>query len=135
MKIEGRKIAVSGLTRVVLIPMRKEEDFVLAHKKGEEYTKFNLKYPFWHKEKYTENQYRDVTWFGHDDEYSESYLREKYSFYIFKDGEVYIKPYVNLVYLDGKERTEHYDTYQEAKERYDELMYECDLKEVVNDCD
>ena len=134
-KISGKKIAVSGLTRVVLLPMIKEDDFVLAHKKGEKYRKFNLKYPFWHKLEYTENIYRDNSLFSMNDEFEESYILNRYTYLCLKDNEFYVKPNVTIVYLDGKERTEYFDTYQEAKERYDELSNNCELLEVVNDCD
>lgn len=134
-KISGRKIAVTGLTRAVLIPMRKEDDFVLIHKKGEKYRKFNLKFPFWHKLEYTENIYRDVSLFSMKDEFEESYILNRYTYLCLKDNEFYVKPNVTIVYLDGKERTEYFDTYEMAEERYNELVNKCDLKEVVNDCD
>ena len=135
-KISGRKIAVTGLTRAVLIPMRKEGNFVIIHKKGEKYRKFNLKFPFWHELEYAENKYRDTSLFSVNDEFDESYLKDRYSScYIFKDDGVYVKPYVNIVYLDGNEKTEYFDTYEMAEERYNELVNKCDLKEVVNDCD
>ena len=134
-KISGRKIAVSGLTRVVLLPMRKEDDFVLVHKKGGKYRKFNLKYPFLHKLEYTENIYRDTSLFSMNDEFEESYILNRYTYLCLKDNEFYVKPSVNIVYLDGNEKTEYFGTYQEAKERYDELSNKCELVEVVNDCD
>jgi hypothetical protein len=70
-----------------------------------------------------------------DDEFEESYILNRYTYLCLKDNEFYEKPRVIIVYLDGKERTEYFDTYQEAKERYDELSNNCELVEVVNDCE
>ena len=83
------------------------------------------------KLEYTENIYYDTLWLSMNNEFEESYILNRYPYLCLKGNEFYVKPSVTIVYLDGEEKNEYFDTYQEAKERYDELLNNCELVELT----
>ena len=125
-KIKVKTKAASGLSRVIYHPIEKDESFKLVSKKGESYADFNLSFPFVHQKKYRENIYKYNLFSATHIYYGEKELLEKYHVLI-KNGEVYKKPYITLVYLDGQKGYEYFNDEETAYARFEELKNKFNL--------
>ena len=122
------KTSIGGISRVYYVPIKECNWAVLMHKKGEKYVDWSFKFPFRHVKTYQENLYADKYWYGWTDYYyTEKELLERHK-KIVKDGKVYDMCHIKIVFLDGSDKYEYFNTDSEGLDRYYEICTKFQLK-------